>query len=130
MNNNNNGIKKLHPTVYRVYDYLKANHYGANKGIVKPLLAKRLGLSTRALRRITREINATEGSEKLVSTEGCCYMCETERECEHAIRSTYKRAFDLLKKARTMERKVERNGQGKLQLGKYYKEFVSVFEEE
>lgn len=116
--------------VYRVYDYLKSNHLGENNGIKRSVLAERLGVSERELRKITSEINKSKELEKLVSTTKSCYMCETKDECEKSIRNTYNVAVDLFKKAKSMEKKVGLNGQLKIKLGKYYKDFVETFSKE
>lgn len=124
-------LQKHHqPEVYRLYDYLKANHLGKANGIKKPDLAKILGIKPRELRKLTAEINASTELEKLVSTSHCCYMCETKEECEKSIRTTYKVAVALFKKAKQMERKVGLNGQVKMKVGKYYKDFVETFSSE
>ena len=116
--------------VYRLYDYLKANHLGKENGIKKPELAEKLGIKARELRKLTKEINESTELEKLVSTSHCCYMCKTKEECEKSIRTTYKVAVALFKKAKQMEKKVGLNGQMKIKLGKYYKDFVETFSNE
>ena len=122
---------KHHETiVYRVYDYLKANHTGRENGIKRPYLAEKLGISERELRRITREINTSNELEKLVSTTHSCYICGTKEECEKAIRNTYKVAVAQFKKAKQMEKKVGLNNQLKIKLGKYYADFVETFTDE
>lgn len=118
------------PEVYRLYDYLKANHLGKENGIKKPELAEKLGIKARELRKLTKEINESTELEKLVSTSHCCYMCKTKEECEKSIRTTYKVAVALFKKAKQMEKKVGLNGQMKIKLGKYYKDFVETFSSE
>lgn len=122
--------KHHQPEVYRLYDYLKANHLGKANGTKKPELAKILGIKPRELRKLTAEINASTELEKLVSTSHCCYMCETKEECEKSIRTTYKVAVALFKKAKQMEKKVGLNGQLKIKLGKYYKDVVETFSSE
>ena len=127
-----NKIETKHhePAVYRLYDYLKNNHLGRENGIKKPELAQRLGINERELRRLTKEINTSTELEKLVSTTHCCYMCNTKEECEKSIRSTFRTAIALIRKGNTMARKVGLNGQIKMPLGKYYKEFVETFSNE
>lgn len=118
------------PEVYRLYDYLKANHLGKLNGIKRRDLADQLNISLRELRRLTAEINTSPELEKLVSASHCCYMCATKEECENSIRTTYKFAVALFKKAKQMERKVGLNGQLKIKLGKYYKDVVETFSSE
>lgn len=120
-------VKHHRPEVYRLYDYLKNNHLGKENGIKKPELAQKLGIKTRELRKLTKEINESTELEKLVSTSHCCYMCKTKEECEKSIRTTYRVAVALFKKAKRMEKKVGLNGQIKLNLGEYYKEFIETF---
>ena len=125
-------IETLHhdPAVYMLYNYLKKNHLGQKNGIRKPELAQTLGINERELRRLTKAINESNELEKLVSTTHSCYMCETKEECEQSIRNTYRVAIALFKKAKAMERKVGLNGQIKLKLGDYYKDFVETFTSE
>lgn len=127
-----NKIETKHhePAVYRLYDYLKNNHLGRENGIKKSELAQKLGISERELRRLTKEINTSTELEKLVSTTHCCYMCKTKEECEKSIRNTFRTAIALIKKGNTMAKKVGLNGQIKMPLGQYYKEFVETFSSE
>lgn len=123
-------VKHHEPIVYKVYEYLKTYHTGKENGIKRPILAEKLGISERKLRKITREINTSNELEKLVSTTHSCYICGTREECEKAIRNTYSVAIAQFKKAKQMEKKVGLNGQLKLKVGKYYKDFVETFSEE
>ena len=127
-----NKIETKHhePAVYRLYDYLKENHLGKENGIRKPLLAEQLGINERELRKLTKAINESTELEKLVSVSHRCYMCHTKEECEKAIRTTYRFAVAHFKKAKQMERKVGLNGQVKMKVGKYYKDFVETFSSE
>lgn len=127
-----NKIETKHhePAVYRLYDYLKNNHLGRENGIKKPELAQRLGINERELRKLTKKINTSTELEKLVSTTHCCYMCKTKEECEKSIRNTFRTAIALIKKGNTMAKKVGLNGQIKMPLGQYYKEFVETFSSE
>lgn len=124
-----NKMKKHAPIVYRVYDYLKEHHLGAENGILRRDLAQALNLSERKLRAVTAEINSSTVLEKLVSVSRSCYMCKTEEECAWAVHGTYAQAITLIKKAQTMEKKFGLNGQGKIRLGEYYKDFVETFTE-
>ena len=127
-----NKIETKHhePAVYRLYDYLKEHHLGKENGIRKPLLALELGITERELRRLTKAINESTELEKLISTSHRCYMCNTKEECEKSIRTTYRVAVALFKKAKQMEKKVGLNGQVKMKVGKYYKDFVETFSSE
>ena len=123
-------VKHHEPLVYKVYEYLKTYHYGRENGIKRCYLAEKFNISERALRKITREINTSTELEKLVSTTHCCYICGTREECEKSIRNTYNVAIAQFKKAKQMEKKMGLNGQLKIKLGKYYKDFVETFSEE
>lgn len=127
-----NKIETKHhePLVYRLYDYLKIHHLGKENGIRKPALAGILGISERELRKLTKAINESTELEKLVSVSHRCYMCQTQEECEKAIRTTYRLAIAHFKKAKQMEKKVGLNGQVKMKVGKYYKDFVETFSSE
>lgn len=122
-------MKRHEPDVYKLYDFLKKEHLGEENGITRPLLAAYLGISERTLRKLTKQINESPVLDKIVSTSHCCYMCNTKKECIKAINNTYRVAITLLKKAKNMERKLGLNGQVKLHLGDYYKDFVETFEE-
>lgn len=124
-----NKMKKHAPIVYRVYDYLKEHHLGAENGILRRDLAQALNLSERKLRAVTAEINSSTVLEKLVSVSRSCYMCKTEEECAWAVHGTYAQAITLIKKAQTMEKKFGRNGQYKIKLGEYCSDFVETFTE-
>lgn len=120
--------KRHEPIVYRVYDYLKKNHYGKENGIKKPFLASVFDITPRGLRKITQTINESDELEKLVSTSHCCYMCKTKEECEKAIRTTYSYAIASFKKAKKMERKTELNNQIKISVGDELIDIISTFE--
>lgn len=115
--------------VYRVYDYLKENHTGKENGIARTILAEKLGLTTRALRKITQEINQSGELDKIVSTTHNCYICANEAEALKTIHNTYNVAITLFKKAKRMEKKCQLDGQAKIKIGQFYKDFVETFEE-
>lgn len=115
--------------VYRVYDYLKNTHKGAENQISKAELAKIFGISERELRKVTAEINSSEELDKIVSVSEGCYICATREECIRAITTTYHAAISQFKKAKNMERKVGLNNQYKIRLGNYYKDMVETFTE-
>lgn len=123
---NNNATHKS--IVYRYYDYLKANHYGKENGINRAELAKIFNVSINAQKIILREINESAELEKLVSTCGSIYMCRTQEECEKSVYNEIKSGITLLKKGKKMLQKMNKNGQMKMQFGKYYKEAVECFQ--
>lgn len=110
------------PIVYRVYDELKL-HVGMKNRIGAKELAKKFGISQRALRDIIHEIRESHELEKAIGSYGGYFVC-TEEDCEKAINRLYRQAFSTLKVARALEKKVAMNGQGKLKLGEYYADFV------
>ena len=114
--------------IKELVDYLQKNHLGKENGISRAELSKKLGIDEIRLKALRREINESAEIDKLVSTSGSCYMCNTEAECERAISNTFKMGVALIKKGRTMAKKKGLNGQVKIPLGDDYKEIVEVFE--
>lgn len=122
--------KNYRPIVYEYYNYLKDCHYGKENGVNRKILADifHVGLDTQ--KRILREINESDTLPKLVSTSGAIYMCRTKEECEQAAFNEFKSGLTRLKKGKKMLKKIDMNGQMKMQLGKYYKEAIECFEED
>lgn len=116
--------------VYRYYDYLKEHHLGKENGIKRDELAKKFGVTLEMQKTILRTINESGVFDKLISTCGSIYMCRTEKECETAAYNEIRSGISRLKKGNAMLQKLERNGQAKIKLGKYYKEFVECFDME
>lgn len=115
----------------KLYNYLCANHMGKKNSVKRSVLAERLGISERQLRKFTQAINRNPKYEKIVSTSGKCYMCYTKTECQLSIANTYKMAVTLFRKAKAMEKKYAMNGQVRIILKPdEYKEFVKTFEKE
>jgi len=127
-------VKKHEPEVYKLYEYLKNNHYGKEHGIGRNELMDMLNfrwgfgqMTKRRLRYLTQQINESGELEKLISTTHCCYMCRDVDEGKLAVHGTYAMAITLFKKAKKMEKKIGMNGQMKIKLGAYYKDFVETF---
>lgn len=114
-------------TVEEYFSYLLSNHCGVENGIQRKILECRLLLSDRELRKYNSIINKSMEMQKIISTRGCIYVCDTKEECEEAIRTTYRTAINLFKKAKMMEKKVGLNNQIKLNLGTDYEEFIETF---
>lgn len=114
--------------IKELVEYLQKNHLGKENGISRAELSKKLGIGEIRLKALRREINESTEIDKLVSTSGSCYMCNTEAECERAICATIMPAVAMIKKARIMAKKMGLNGQVKINLGDDYKEVVEVFE--
>lgn len=122
-------IKKHRPLVYQYYDYLKDNHYGKANGVKRTTLADIFHVDLKTQKNILKEINESDTLTKLISTSGSIYMCQTKEECEQAAFNEFKSGLTRLKKGKKMLKKIDMNGQMKMQLGKYYKEAIECFEE-
>ena len=121
-------IKKHKPLVYKLYEYLKENHYGKENGISRKDLAKIFNVELSTQKKILAEINQSDIFDKLVSTSGSIYICRTKEECETAYYNEIKSGLARLLKGKKMAQKVMKNGQGKIRLGDYYKEIIETFE--
>lgn len=122
--------KKHRTIVYDYYNYLKECHYGKENGVKREVLAGVFHVSLNAQKEILREINESEILPKIVSTSNSIYMCRTKEECEQAAFNEFKSGLTRLKKGKKMLKKIDMNGQMKMQLGKYYKEAIECFEED
>lgn len=117
-------LKTIHhsPLVYRVYDELKKN-IGKENAISAEELSSQFGLSHRRLRTVIREIrNSTELEKAIGSSDKGYYVCTID-DIDASIQRLLNYAFSTLKVARAIEKKAGRNGQIKMQLGKYFKEY-------
>ena len=107
--------KKVTPElIAAVYNDLKNNHLGRENAVARREYAEGCGISEREMRVITHEINENKQYEGIVSTSGCLYMCGTKEECIKAIGTSFRSAFTLMRKATRMRKKVEENGQYRL----------------
>lgn len=107
--------KKVTPElIAAVYNDLKNNHLGRKNAVARREYAEGCGISEREMRFITHEINENKQYEGIVSTSGCLYMCGTKEECIRAIGTSFRSAFTLMRKATRMKKKVEENGQYRL----------------
>lgn len=110
------------PVVYRIYEFLK-HHVGKEHAISAENLAEVFGISERKLREYISEIRRSGELEKVVcSCNGGYYIC-TEEEADRANKRLYSQAFSLLKTAHANDRKAGRNGQMKIELGKFVEAF-------
>ena len=118
------GIETKHnqPIVYAVYEELKL-HCGRQNAISAKNLASKFDMSERALREVIHTIRESGELEKSIGSSASGYFVCTEEDCEKAIKRLYRQAFSTLKVARALEKKVAMNGQGKIKLGDYVKEF-------
>lgn len=122
-------VKKHKPIVYRYYDLLKQNHLGKENNVKSQVLAEYFGVSRAIQKTILKEINESVDFDKLISTCGSIYMCNTKEEVALTLSHTYNTAITLIKKAQAMQKKAQKQGQYKIKLGEYYKDFITVFEE-
>ena len=117
------------PIVYRIYDELK-NHIGKKNAISGKDLSKIFNISERVLRGYINEIT---GSLELTRTVGTSnkgyYICSDGKEFDQANARIWKQAISLIKRAKAQEKKAQADGQGQIQVGKYYKEFIQAFGE-
>lgn len=99
--------------VAEIYADLESNHLGRENAVKRAEYAQDFGLSEREMRLVTHEINATLGYMGIIATSSALYMCNDKQECLKACGATYAAGFSLLRKARTMEKKIRANGQFK-----------------
>lgn len=122
--------KHSEPIIYRIYDYLKANCVGEINAIPARDLAAHYKISERQLR---DHVNTIRNSSELERTIGSSakgyFVCKDKEEFLRANGTLYAAAFNLLRTARANSKKAGMEGQGKIPLGKYYKEFVEAFGE-
>lgn len=123
-------VKKHKPIVYQYYEYLKENHLGKENGVRRDTLADLFHVNVATQKEILKEINESDELPKIISTTGAIYMCRTREECETAAFNEFKSGLTRLKKGKKMLKKIDMNGQMKMQLGKYYKEAIECFEED
>ena len=122
--------KKHKPIVYRYYDLLKKEYYGKENGIKRKDLAEIMGVDVATQKSILKEINQSPDFDKLISTCGSIYMCKTKEEVDLTLRHTWNTTKTLLDKYMAMSNKAQRNGQAKIALGEYFKQYVTVYEGE
>lgn len=104
MKNGNVNIEDIN----KLYNYLKVNHLGKENGIKKPMLAKKLGLHEKELKKLIKAINESEEFKHIISTSYKCYLCNTIEEARETINNVEKVAISLLNKASKMKYKIER----------------------
>lgn len=121
--------KHHEPIVYRIYDFLK-NFVGEENAIQGRDLAAQFAITERKLRDYIRQIrNSTELEKTVCATPKGYFVCKDKEEFLRSNGTLYAAAFNLLRTARANSKKAGMEGQGKIPLGKYYKEFVEAFGE-
>lgn len=119
--------RRHEPIVYRVYEYLKS-YVGEENAIQARDLAAQFKISERDLRDIIRAIrNSTELEKTIGSSAKGYFICRDKDEFAKSNETLYATAFNLLRTARANERKAGLEGQGKLRIGEFYKEFYEPF---
>lgn len=116
-----NDIKK------ELYEHLSTYELGKENGTSRAAIAGLFGVSVRDLRRLTNEINNDASFDKLISTTGNIYVCNTKEECEKSIKTTYKSAIALFRKAKAMEKKMGLNNQIRLSEKDLIYDIIEVF---
>lgn len=120
---------KKHETVaYRIYDELK-NHVGKQNAVSAAELSGMFNISERQLRDYIHELREDMSFDKVILSCNKGYYIPTEQEGTADVQRLLSQAFSTLRIARATVTKGGRNGQGKIKLGKYYKEFVEAFGE-
>ncbi len=115
-------------TTYRIYDELK-NHVGKQNAISAADLSGMFHISERQLRDYIHDIRQDMKFDKVILAYNKGYYIPTEQEGTADVQRLFHHAFSTLRIARATVAKGSRNGQGKIKLGKYYKEFVEAFGE-
>lgn len=110
------------PIVYKVYEELK-NHVGSSNSISAKDLADKFSISERALRDIIHTIRDSKELEKAIGCSERGYFVCTKEDARKSIERLFNQAFSTLKVARALEKKVGKNGQGKISLSDYYAMF-------
>ncbi|MCH5158639.1 MAG: hypothetical protein J1F33_05530 [Clostridiales bacterium] len=120
--------KQHESTTYRIYDELK-KHVGKQSAISASELSGMFNISERQLRDYIHEIREDMQFDKVILACNQGYYIPTEEEGTADVKRLFNHAFSTLRIARATVTKGSRNGQGKIKLGKYYKEFVESFGE-
>lgn len=120
---------KQHESIrYRIYDELK-KHVGKQNAVSAAELSGMFGISERQLRDHVHELREDMQFDKVILACNQGYYIPTEEEGTKDVQRLFHHAFSTLRIARATVTKGGRNGQGKIKLGKYYKEFVDAFGE-
>ena len=128
MKPNFNDKNKIMENAHKVYNYLNEyEHIGKEYGQTREVVAWRLSMDERDLRKAMQVINESGEFKKLVSTSHSVYLCATEQEEDEAIYATFKPAISLIKKARAMIKKKQSRGQMSIPLDEAeYDEIVGM----
>lgn len=120
-------IASHEPIVYRIYAEMM-NHVGVDNAISGKELSAKFGITERKLREYVSEMRRSNELEKLVmSCNDGYFVCTSAEEFNRAVRRLLNAAFDLLKTARSAEKKAGRDGQVTMKIGELYTEFCEPF---
>lgn len=97
--------------VERVYNYLLNNHRGAARAGGRDEIRDALGIGARRFREITHMINTSPEYPLIVSVSGKIYIVDSGEESIRHIMAPIRSGVSLLKKARAMAAKVDRQSQ-------------------
>lgn len=121
--------KRHAPIVYKIYEELK-NHVGRNNAISATELSAKFNLSKRGLREVIHTIRNSNELEKVIGSSNSGYYICTEEDCEKAIERIFRQAISTFKVGHSMKKKIALNGQAKIKMGDYYKDFYQSLGEE
>lgn len=121
--------KKHAPIVYRIYDELKNHHVGKVNAISGKALSYKFDITERQLREYIHALREDMQFDKVILSCNKGYYIPTEEEGTANVNRLFSHAFSTLRIARASVNKANRNQQGKIKLGPYYKEFVEAFGE-
>lgn len=122
-----NEIKHSKPIVYRIYDYLKENCVGKESAISGRDLSAMFKIDRRTLRTYKHEILMNPELTRVVMTCNKGYYIPTAEEGIKDLKRIHGQAMSLLEVWSVAQKKAGRDGQGQINLGKNYKEFVEAF---
>lgn len=118
--------RKHKPIIYKIYNEMKC-HTGKKFAISGGELSAMFFISQRQLREYIHEICESTELSKIILTCNKGYYIPLEEEGITDISRIYNQAFSLLRRARALEKKAGLEGQYKLKLGKFYKDYITAF---
>lgn len=120
-------IKHSKPLTYRIYDYLKENCVGKENAISGRDLSAMFKIDRRMLRYYKHEILMNPELTRVVMTCNKGYYIPTVEEGIKDLKRIHAQAMSLLEVWSVAQKKAAREGQGQINLGKDYKEFVEAY---
>lgn len=120
--------KRHEPIVYRIYDEMK-NHIGKENAISGAKLSAKFDISERKLRDYIRIIRQSGELSKVILTCNKGYYIPTKQDGMRDNNRLYSQAFSLLRAAREQDKKAGLDGQFKIKMGEFYKDYVQAYGE-